>query len=279
MNTRMPSPGIGPFSVVTSLTRHRALIGRMAWRDIQSRYRGSLLGTAWTVVVPFLLLMIYTFVFGFVLKARWSGPLGPSQNQTEFAVILFSGLIPFWMFGEVIGRAPGLVRENINYVTKIVFPIFILPWVAGLTALFNMVVSLAILLVARWVVMGTPPATALLAPLALVPLVLLIMGLAWFCASIGMFVRDLGHIVSLVINGLMFLSPIFYPAEALPEGLRPWLSLNPLTIPIEAFRDLLLWGRLPDPTVLGIYWLVSFVFAWAGLQWFLKTQKGFSDVV
>ncbi|GEO82077.1 transport permease protein [Pararhodospirillum oryzae] len=251
----------------------------MAWRDVQARYRGSLLGGAWTVLVPLIMLSVYTFVFGFVLEMKWGASMPGTGNRMESALVLFSGLIWFWMFAEVITRAPGLVRENVNYVTKIVFPLHILPWVAVLASLFNFTVSTAILLIGQVLIMGPPPPTALLAPLIVAPFVLLQVGLGWFLASFGMFVRDVGHVVAVGVQALMFLSPIFYPLEALPEEVRPYYYLNPLTFVVVQFRRILLQGEMPDWTGLGLYSLLAVAVAWLGLAWFLKTRKGFADVI
>lgn len=270
--------GRGPSSVFASFWRNRTLIARLTRRDVEARYRGSLLGLLWSLAVPLFMLMVYTFVFGVVMKARWSAA-NAEAGHGEFAVVLFAGLMLFGLFSEVIGRAPGLVLENETYVTKIVFPVYVLPWIALGRGLFNLVISLALLVAAQAVVMGPPPVTALLFPLVLAPFVLLVMGLAWFLASLGVFIRDIGHFLAVALSSLMFLSPIFYPLSALPEELRPWLFLNPLTFVVEQSRAVLLWGRLPDWQGLGLYLLLGFACAWLGLQWFLRTQKAFADVV
>jgi lipopolysaccharide transport system permease protein len=270
--------GRGPSSVFASFWRNRTLIARLTRRDVEARYRGSLLGLLWSLAVPLFMLMVYTFVFGVVMKARWSAA-NPDAGNGEFAVVLFAGLMLFGLFSEVIGRAPGLVLENETYVTKIVFPVYVLPWVAMGRGLFNLAISLVLLLVAQIIVMGPPPPTALLFPLVLAPFVLLVMGLTWFLASLGVFIRDIGHFLSVALSSLMFLSPIFYPLSALPPALRPWLFLNPLTFIVEQFREVVLWGRLPDWQGLGLYAMLGFVCAWMGLQWFLRTQKAFADVI
>lgn len=278
-SARTAPSSASPVSVLRSLTDNWMLITRMARRDIEARYRGSLLGLAWTVLVPLVMLAIYTFVFGFTLGVRWHEKESLSADHGEFSIILFSGLILYWMFSEVIGRAPGLVRENINYVTKIVFPIHVLPWVAMLSSLFNLTASMLILVIGQTIFIGLPPPTALLAPLVLLPFILLIMGFSWLFASIGMFVRDLQQVVTVVTMMAMFLSPVFYSLKIIDENIRWMFYLNPLTFVIEQFRDVLLWGRLPDWTGLAAYSAVSVLVAWLGLLWFQKTRKGFADVL
>ena len=121
--------------------------------------------------------------------------------------------------------------------------------------------------------------TVVFAPLVILPLVIFTLGLAWLFASLGVFLRDVGQTISIITMVMLFLSPIFYPASALPEEFRPWLYANPLTFIIEQGRAVLIWGQLPDWSGLGIYMLVATVVAWGGYAWFQKTRKGFADVL
>ncbi|MBF0373597.1 MAG: ABC transporter permease [Alphaproteobacteria bacterium] len=268
-------PGWLPLAPFNTFLWHRPLILRLAAREVAARYRGSLMGALWAVAVPLMMLTVYSFVFGVVFRARWSG----TSDAKEFPVVLFAGLVCFWMFSESATRAPSLIRENAVYVKKIVFPVYVLPWVPMLSALFNAAIGLGILVAGRWVLVGPPPVTTLFAPLILLPLALMTMGIAWVFASIGMYVRDLGHIVGVLVSAMMFLSPIFYPPEAVPEAFRQFLQFSPLTVPVEQLRAVVVWGNAPDWTALGLYSLAAWAVAWAGLSWFLKTQKGFADVV
>ena len=121
--------------------------------------------------------------------------------------------------------------------------------------------------------------TAIFIPLVLLPLVILTLGLAWMLASIGVFLRDVGQTIGIILSVLMFLSPVFFPVTAVPERFRPFIMANPLTFIIGQARDVLIWGHLPDALGLGIYTLVATVLAWAGYAWFQKTRKGFADVL
>jgi lipopolysaccharide transport system permease protein len=222
------------------------------------------------------MLTVYTFVFSEVFKARWDVA---GESKTEFALVLFAGLIVFNLFAECINRAPGMILANPNYVKKVVFPLEILPFVSLLSALYHALISLAVWLVAFIVFFGMPHASALLLPLVLIPLALFIMGLSWGLSSLGVFLRDVSQIMGVVTTVIMFLSPIFYPASALPEEYRHLIYLNPLTPVIEMTRDLLYWGKLPDWFDLSLYWLATGVIAWLGFAWFQKTRKGFADVL
>ena len=187
-HARSSSVEHGPLAVFTGFWQHRRLILSLARREIESRYRGSFLGLVWSFLTPLLMLAVFTFVFSVVFQARWQVPVG---GKGQFALLLFSGLIVFNIFAECINRAPGLVLEHATYVKKVVFPLEILPWVSLLGALFNVLASLVVLLVLYVMVLGAPPWTAILFPVIVLPLILLVMGLSWFLASVGVFVRDL----------------------------------------------------------------------------------------
>lgn len=268
--------GNKPLAVFTSFWQHRTLVLRLAKRKVEARHRGSFLGLAWSVLTPLLMLAVYTFVFSVVFHARWEVPQG---GKGQFAMVLFAGLIMFSLFAECVNRAPGLILENVSYVKKVVFPLEILPWVTLLSALFNIVVSLAVLLVAYVVLLGVPEWTVIFLPLVLLPLVLLIMGVSWFLASVGVFVRDLRQIVGVLTTMLLFLSPIFCPVSAIPEGFRTYIYLIPLTFVIEQTRAALLWGNTPNWLGLAVYSGLAWGVAWVGFLWFAKTKKGFADVV
>lgn len=265
-----------PGSRLSGLWGLRSLIRQMLGRDVAGRYRGSALGVLWSLFTPLLMLAIYTWVFGTVFSARWA-----EQGTTvpEFAILLFAGLIVFSIFAEVVSRAPSLILTNVNYVKKVVFPLEILPVVALGSALFHAGVSLIVLVAFMLAFMGGVPLTALLLPLVLAPLVLFTLGVGWFLASLGVYFRDVAQMLGPAITALMFLSPIFYPASALPEWMRPWLFLNPLTLPIEHSRDVLIWGRLPDFAALSLYAVIATAVAALGFLWFERTRKGFADVL
>lgn len=266
-----------PREMIASLWRNKGLIRNLVLREVLGRYKGSMLGIFWSLVTPIFMLAVYTFVFSVVFKARWGA--GGSDSKTEFALVLFAGLMIFNLFSECVGRAPGLILANVNYVKKVVFPLEVLPWVSMGSALFHFAVSLGVWLVAYLVLFGVPHWHIVLLPLVLVPLVLFVMGLSWALASLGVYLRDVGQIIGLVITVLMFLTPIFYPASSLPPAYQPLMFMNPLTPPIEMARDLLYWGQLPDMKLLALCAVGSLMFAMLGFAWFQKTRKGFADVL
>ena len=268
---------ITPTELIASLWRNRSLVWQMAKRDVVGRYRGSLMGAAWSFFNPVLMLLVYTFVFSVVFKARWG--VGTDESRASFAVVLFVGLIVHGLFSEVANRAPGLILGNVSYVKRVVFPLEVLPWIPMASALFHAAVSLLVLLLAQLILTHQIHWTLVLFPLVLAPLVLATMGIAWILAAIGVFVRDIGQTIGLVTTAMLFLSPVFYPASALPEQYRLLLNLNPLTFVIEEGRKVLLFGQLPDWGGWVLYLGVSVIIAWGGFWWFQKTRKGFADVV
>lgn len=265
-----------PVMILLNFWRLRQLISQFTKRDIISRYRGSYLGVLWSFLTPLFMLIVYTFVFSVVFKARWGTDGG---SKTEFALILFSGLITFNIFSEVVSRAPGLIINNVNYVKKVVFPLEILPIVTLVSALFNAAISLLILIIGLAVLMGVFNWTIIFLPLVLCPLLLLSLGLSWFLASLGVFLRDISQIIGVVIQILMFLTPIFYPATAIPTDFRTLLYLNPLSYVIEDMRRILVWGQFPEWGWLLWGTLLSAIVAILGYTWFQRTRGGFSDVL
>jgi lipopolysaccharide transport system permease protein len=262
--------------MVAGLWKNRQLIKSLTQREVQGRYRGSLMGLFWSFVTPVFMLSVYTFVFSVVFKARWNPT---SESKTEFALVLFAGLLVFNLFSECISKAPSLILSNANYVKKVVFPLDVLPWVSLGAALFHFGVSLAVWLMAHLIFFGTLQITLLWLPIVLLPLLLLIMGLSWILASIGVYLRDISQFIGLAVSVLMFLSPIFYPISALPAEYQQLLLFNPITPTIEMARAVLYAGTPPDESLWFITMAIATTVACAGFAWFQKTRKGFADVL
>lgn len=265
-------------SLAKSLWDNRQLIAEMTKREVIGRYKGSVLGLTWSFFHPLFMLTVYTFVFSEIFKMRW-GEIGGESSKTQFALILFVGLIVLNLFTEVVNRAPGLILSNANYVKKVVFPLEILPVIAMGAALFHSFINLAALLTIFFLFNGHMHWTIVFTPLILMPLVILTLGVSWILASLGVFLRDVGLSVGIITAVLMFLSPVFYPLSAVPEKFHPFILANPLTFIIEQVRDVILWGQLPDWTGQGIYTSAATIIAWVGYAWFQKTCKGFADVL
>ncbi|WP_028101457.1 ABC transporter permease [Pseudoduganella violaceinigra] len=267
---------IAPRELLATSWRNRGLIKALVEREVIGRYRGSVFGILWSFFHPLFMLTVYTFVFSVIFKSRWSGG---SDSKTEFALVLFAGLIIFNLFAECVNRAPTLILSNANYVKKVVFPLEILPWVALGSALFHACISLLVWLLAYVLLFGIPHATVLLLPLVVLPLPFFILGLSWALASLGVYLRDATQFIGILTTTLMFLSPIFYSADTLPPKYQHLLALNPLAPVIGQARDVLFWGRIPDLTFFAAYLCGSALIAWLGFAWFQKTRKGFADVI
>lgn len=276
MNPHKPHQ-TNPAEIYSSFIRNRKLIFQMAKRDVLGRYRGSIMGLAWSFFNPLLMLSVYTFFFSFIFKSRWG--VAQDSGHADFAIILFVGLIIHGLFSECINRAPMLINSNVSYVKRVVFPLEIFPWIAMGSAIFHALISIVVLLLLQLILDGNLHWTVILFPLVVAPFILLTLGFAWFLAATGVFVRDIGQTTSMVTSVLLFVSPVFFPTSALPPRVQPLVMLNPLTLIIEESRKVLLFGETPNWPHLGLYLSVSMVIAWAGFWWFQKMRRGFADVL
>ncbi|MGA3067900.1 MAG: ABC transporter permease [Tepidisphaeraceae bacterium] len=265
-----------PWAVFTTAWTHRRLIARLARREVEARYKGSALGILWMVLLPLLMLGVYTFVFGFVLKSRWDIPPG---GKGTFFLLVFAGIIWMNLFIECAGRASTLVLSNVTYIKKVVFPLEILPYVLVVSELVTVLSSGVVLAVMYLAVLGRPPQTYVWLPVVVAPLFLMTLGWVWWISSLGVFLRDLRHVVVVLLNLIPFLSPLFYPLSRIPEPARWAIYLSPLTVILEQVRAVLFWGQPPDWIAWSVYFVVSWLVAWSGLAWFRHAQTGFADVV
>jgi lipopolysaccharide transport system permease protein len=255
----------------------RTLVLELARRDIQQRHRGSFLGPIWRLIHPLFQLTIYTFLFSVVFRVPW--PNSPASGFLGKALLFYCGFAPVVFFTECIGRAPSLIIGSPNYVKKVVFPLEVLPVSAAMGGLFQLAINVLVILVAHVLSGGRIGWTLLLLPVVMLPLVLLVLGSAWLLSSLGVLVRDVSHGLGLMLQLVPWVTPIFYPVEALPRPMATLLRLNPLTSIVEGFRNILLWGIPPNWGELAI-WIVaaSLVFV-AGFRWFTYTRVDFADVI
>jgi lipopolysaccharide transport system permease protein len=268
---------LNPATIIESLWANREMIWQFTRREVEGRYRGSFLGLFWSLVNPLVQLSIYTFIFGVVLKSRWAK--SNADNLADFALVLFCGIIPFTIFSECTTRASSLVISVPNYVKKVVFPLEILPLSVLGSAVFHSLVSLGVLLVGILSVHRTVNLTLLLVPLVMLPLLMLCLGLSWFLAGLGVFIRDVNQTVVLLVQMLFFLTPIFYSVEAVPASFRPLIHLNPLTSIVENFRRVLLWDKPPNWGEFLLWLIFTAIMMILGFGWFMKTKRGFADVI
>ena len=265
-----------PLAPIAVAWRYRDLVIPLARRKVSARYRGSVLGMLWAVLSPVILLGIYTFIFSVVLQVKWN--LDPGSRD-QFALFLFSGMILYSVFADCLNEAPSLMIGNKLYIRQLVFPVEVLPWVSVLSSLFSLGINFLILMTFYGLVLGLPSLSLLYFPLTALPVVLLTLGAVWFFSSMGVYLRDLGHVVGLLTTALLFLSPIFYPATVVPADYRVYYEMNPFVHILEMSRGVIFQGAPPDGWLLAGCIFGSWLFAWLGYSWFMATKKGFADVV
>ncbi len=276
VNPHAPQP-TSPMSMIRSLWVNRQLIWQMSRREVIGRYRGSVMGLAWSFFNPILMLIVYTFVFSVVFKAKWGMDTG--EGKSQFAIVLFVGMIVHGLFAEVLNRAPSLILSNANYVKKVVFPLEILPAIAMGAAVFHAIISVLVLSGVFLLFNGYLHWTIIFIPLVIAPLIIIAMGFSWVLASLGVYVRDVGQGIGVIVTVIAFLAPVFYPLSALPKPYQYLLYINPITFIIEQARAVLIFGRVPSLLGMTAYLIISLLVAWVGYWWFQKTRKGFADVL
>jgi lipopolysaccharide transport system permease protein len=259
-----------------SVWRNKDLIRALVVRDISQKYKGSLLGLIWSLLNPLLLISVYTFVFGIVFGRTWSSSY---SSTTDFVMILFAGLLVFNVFADCFGRAPTLITSRVNYVKRVIFPLEILPFVCLGAALFQLFVGALLWLVGYLVLYGLPNASALFAPLFLLPLCLFSLGLSWLFAALGVYLRDLRQIVGILITISLFISAVFYPLSAIPGPYRRIIELIPTAAAINGVRQAVFFNGVLSLDVFAVQLSIGAATAVCGFAWFQKTRKGFADVL
>ena len=273
----LPSPTKTPHGLLHSLRRHRHLISQLTRRDALGRYRGSYLGVFWSFLNPLFLLLIFTFVFKLIFKSKFTGRA--DETPADFALQLFAGLVIFNVFAECISRAPTLILNNVNYVTKVIFPLEILPVTLVLSSLFHLFISLLPLAVAMLAVRGHIPLLALQWPALLVPVTCFALGVSWIMAALGVFLRDLSQVALALTNLLMYASAVFYPISRVPASVAPLIRLNPLAFLCEESRNVFVWGERLDWVRYGWVTAAGIFFMWSGYALFLRVKHAFADVL
>jgi lipopolysaccharide transport system permease protein len=268
----MSAAALNPLRVFADLWRHRYLLGQLIKRDVLLRYRGAF-GMLWIFLSPLILLAMYALVFGAILQTRWP----QEDSHLPFWVPLYAGFFIFNIFAETISRAPTSVRAYPNFVKKIVFPVHILPTVAMGAALvhggFNFLLLIAVLI---WA--GAAHGEIVLLPLLLLPILLLALGVSWIVAAWGVFIKDMTQVVPLLVQMLLFLSPVLYPVNAVPQLLRPIYRFNPLAVVIDACRATLT-GRSIEWSEWGVVLAFGAGVFVLGYAFFQRHREEFADVL
>jgi lipopolysaccharide transport system permease protein len=262
-----------PFS---ALIRHRSLVAQLARRDVLGRYRGATFGMLWSLISPILALSIYTLAFGYILKSRWPGSSGSTE---DFVLILFCGLILHGFFAECITTAPKLIISNANYVKKVVFPLDALVWSMVFSALFHFAMNVVVLLTLKVVLHGAIPWTVFFLPLVVFPLLVLAIAMSMLVSAIGVYIRDIGQFVGVLAMAMLFLSSAIVPVQSIPDEYKWVFLFNPLTPVIDQTREVVIWGRAPDLGALGLQTLLYLALLVLASHVFNKLRRGFADVL
>ena len=253
--------------------RHRSLVFSMVRRDLQGRYRGSAAGAWWTLAQPLLLMSAYYFVFGVVLRVE------AAQGSGGFVFYFLCGMVPWLAFNETLQRAPNIVVENSNFVKRVIFPLEILPVNLTLIGLATEGFALVIFLSALVLVGPGIGWTALYFPVVLIPQLLLTLGLCWFLAALGVFLRDTGQAMPFLMTIWFFATPIVYRSAQLPQQWLWLFQLNPLYPIVNAYRAIFLQHTAPQAYSMVLLWVLSVAVFWVGHTWFYKVKKSFADLI
>ena len=259
------------------LYSHYNLLIEFTKRDFLQRYKGSKLGFLWAILSPLLMLAVYSFIFVAVFKIKWANDV--NSEDMMYTLMIFSALIPFNIFAESVNRASAILPQSANYIKKVVIPIEVLPISIVLSTMINNLFSIVLLSLGKIIFLETPNWTLIFAPLAFIPILLLSMGSALFISALGVYLRDLTYVVSIAINVIFYLSPVFYSSEIMPERFKFLLSVNPIAPIIEINRDIFIRGELFDGSSYLLSLLTSVVVLILGLSSFYYLRKGFADVI
>lgn len=267
----MASRGIRSFPNDVSLWR------TLVAQDLSVRYRGTLLGRVWPLLMPILMLAVFGFVFGAVFRARWPGLA--EDDHLGFTLNLFAGLVVHGLLAEAITQSAGLMQRNVNFVRKMVFPLPVLVAVPLGTAMFHSVFGFTIIVVVN-AVFGSGLHPSLLAlPAVLLPYLALLYGLSLLVAALSVYLRDLNQVAGVLVTIALFTGTVFFPRDMVPEMLEGVVSYNPITWPTEAVRACVLRGEWPDPVSFGVYALVACIVLGIGAWVFGLLRRGFADLL
>ena len=252
---------------------YRELFAILAWRDVAVRYKQTVIGIAWAVVRPLLTMVVFTIVFG-----RLAGL--PSEGSAPYAIMVFAGLLPWFLFSSILGEASNSLIGNANLIGKVYFPRIIIPAASAAVALVDFAINLVMLaILMAWY--GYAPGWQILAlPFFAVLAVLASLGPALLITALNVKYRDFRYIVPFIVQLGLYVSPVGFSSAVVPEAWRFWYSLNPVVGVIDGFRWCILGGES------ALYWpgfLVSLgvvaAFLWWGVSYFRRTEKSFADLI
>ena len=254
-----------------SLARNHKLMSSMVQRDILARYRSSFGGSLWTILNPLLLMTTYYLVFGRVLKTKFEGG--------SYVLYFIAGILPWLAFAEAVGRAPSIMLEYRSFVKKLVFPLETLPMNLVISGAVTEAIGVVIFTLGLLYSRHGLPWSVLWLPALIIPQLLFTVGLCWFLAALGVFLRDLGQILGFVLTAWFFLTPICYPESQLQGAMRTVQLFNPIFVLVHGYRTVFLDQRAPDTVPLIGLWIGAIALALLGHAFFHKLRRSFADVI
>lgn len=262
--------------LLNSTRTNRFVLSQLTRAEILTRYRGSVLGLAWSILNPLFLLVVYSVVFDFLLRVRWAVK---TPEETPYALALFAGILIHAFFSDCLVQSTTAISKNANFVKKIVFPLEVLPIVTVTSAVFNLLLSIVIFLLAILFFGSDLHITLLLTPIVLLPFVIFVLGMSYILSAVGVYIKDISQVAGMLSMMFLFLSPVLYPLSVLPENIQTIAMLNPLSFIIEQLRAVALKGDMLDWQGYFVYLSVSLLFLSLGYAIFQRTRKGFADAI
>lgn len=260
---------------LAALYERRWLAWYFAQRQISRSYRNSFLGLFWMFLGPLLMIVLYTLVFSEIIGLRFQ----KDQSVTNFGLFLYCGLLPFLAFSDTLNKGIISIRTNSTLVQKVVFPLEILPLTTASTALVNQVFGFGALLFLVAILEGDLRWTLMLLPIIFIPQLLFTLGLSFLAAVLGAYLPDLKESLQSLVRALFFVTPILWPASRVPERLSWLVNFNPLAFLVDAYRDLILRGQIPDAG--SLLWFSAFAagLCIAGFVMFVRVKGRFADLI
>ena len=269
---------LNPWMPVSMASRQYSLFLMMVRNNILAKFRHSVLGFFWLFIPPLCILLIYVYMFSVIFKLKW--PDADITSRWSFGLVIYTGITLYSVFSETLMGSMGLLLARANIIKRVPFPLELL---SPALALANYLIMYAVLLLIFVISQCTDGGGSWMAlvylPLTTLPLLFLTAGCSWVISAAGLFFRDLGNLLGIVILLLFFSAPVFYDAVQIPEQYRWALYLNPLTPVIVNTRTIFFKQMAPDWCQLGISWLVCLAVFQIGFCIFMRLRRRFADVV
>ncbi len=248
---------------------YREMLVNLIRRDLRTRYKGSALGFLWTFINPLLQLIVYSVVFSFIMR----------MNVVKYPMFLFVALLPWIYFANTTQSAANLIISNGNIIKKVYFPREILPLATATAGLINLALSLIVALIAL-LVFRIPLGPSLIAlPLIMILQFFFTLGITFIVSAVNVYYRDVEHVWGILLMAWFYVTPIVYPLEMIPENYMRLFSLNPATLMINSYRDILYKGIFPNPFNLLYFAIFSFLILCFGYLLFRHLARRFAEEV